>query len=271
MKVMILRLSVMVWLLSYATAAFGSNGPGLAFSREAGAPRMEVGIRLAPVQLKTDWGLNENTPVDRFDGVFVSMDLGEEPIPVLSANISNNFCSVATSTDSDCSIGGTGVTATECSVVSVGTCTAQNEQGGQMFCSSISAPNNNGVCSVNGGGSGKCSVHAGHSKCSAQGSSGATANSNCSVAPVQSTNVPECSSFSTGAAAKCSAFGSGAGVRFCSVVEFAGHKSKCTAFSSTNVSACSVHSANGDTNTKCSVLRPNGNVDPPNASGKCEN
>ena len=35
MKVMILRLSVIVWLLSYATAAFGSNGPGLAFSREA--------------------------------------------------------------------------------------------------------------------------------------------------------------------------------------------------------------------------------------------
>ena len=32
---MILRLSVMVWLLSIATTAFGSNGPGLAFSREA--------------------------------------------------------------------------------------------------------------------------------------------------------------------------------------------------------------------------------------------
>lgn len=270
MVVVILRLSVIVWLLSIATAAFGSNGPGLAFSREAGAPRMEVGIRLAPVQLKTDWGLNENTPVDRFDGVFVSMDLGEEPIPVLSANISNSFCSVATSLDSDCSIGGTGVTATECSVVSAGTCTAKNEQGGQMLCSAFSAPNNR-VCSVNGGGSGKCSVHAGHSKCSTQGSSGATANSNCSVAPVQSTNVPECSSFSAGPAAKCSAFGSGAGVRFCSVVEFAGHKSKCTAFYPNLGSACSVHNANGDTNTKCSALRPNDNVDPPNASGECKN
>lgn len=33
MKVMILCLSVIVWLLSYATAAFGSNGPGFIDAR----------------------------------------------------------------------------------------------------------------------------------------------------------------------------------------------------------------------------------------------
>lgn len=280
---MLVRFVVLFCVWLPANLAFGSHGPGVAFSRGPTSVGMTLRVQLEPVKLKTDPALGMSSQSVMFMGVVTFQDPGGGVQAQISVNtwdgacsVNNGFgfCSVSQSDGADCSVGFTGSTGNKCSVNGGGTCSTDATDAPLRFCSAQAT----GFCSVNAIPNGSCSVTDGNGKCSTDGSAGGM-DAKCSVGKFDQdgSNTLRCSTVGTSENdAKCSAFGEGFGKRFCSVsaVDDIGGtpNAACTVFNGQDAAKCSVHDAGNppDPNTTCSVLRPDGSVQGP-INGLCDN